>query len=118
WKRQFDVTLYPNSVFFMPLSTNRLYTHEIRPAGLDVERLPTRMGYVVRCSTREAVHRGGRTYLDLQGALVELEPPTREGLAELRRLYAEENRSDERVDYGDGFRFSMNQGDYARPEVE
>ena len=44
--------------------------------------------------------------------------PTREGLAELRRLYAEENRSDERVDYGDGFRFSMNQGDYARPEVE
>lgn len=28
---QFTLTLYPDSVFFMPLSTNRLYTHEIRP---------------------------------------------------------------------------------------
>lgn len=118
WKRNFDVTLYPNSVFYMPLSTNRLYTHEIRPAGLDVERIPTRMGYVVRCSTREAVHESGRTYLDQEGTRVELEPPTREGLAELRRLYAEENHSDNFIDYGDGFRFSMNQGDYAKPEFE
>ncbi|MDH6579181.1 hypothetical protein [Kitasatospora sp. MAP5-34] len=31
---QFTVTLYPGSVFFMPLSTNRLYSHEIRPSVL------------------------------------------------------------------------------------
>ena len=29
-KDSFTVDLYPGSVFFMPLSTNRLYTHEIR----------------------------------------------------------------------------------------
>lgn len=31
----FSLTLYPGSVFFMPLSTNRLYTHEIRASALD-----------------------------------------------------------------------------------
>ncbi len=41
---QFTLTLYPNSVFFMPLSTNRLYTHEIRSSTLDAELLPTRLG--------------------------------------------------------------------------
>ena len=57
---QFTITLYPNSAFFMPLSTNRLYTHEIVPSELDAARLPTRLGYVVRCSRTEAVHEGGR----------------------------------------------------------
>jgi hypothetical protein len=61
--RQFSVTLYPNSVFFMPLTTNRLYTHEICPSQLDARLLPTRMGYVVRCSDTEAVHRDGHSYL-------------------------------------------------------
>jgi hypothetical protein len=56
---QFTVTLYPNSVFFMPLSTNRLYTHEIRSSILDAEKLPTRLGYVVRCSETEALHKDG-----------------------------------------------------------
>lgn len=32
---QFTLTLYPGSVFFMPLSTNRLYVHEIVPSELD-----------------------------------------------------------------------------------
>jgi len=57
--RNFSITLYPNSVFFMPLSTNRLYTHEIKPSHLDVSLIPTRMGYVVRCSDTEAIHRDG-----------------------------------------------------------
>ena len=30
--KNFDVVLYPNSVFIIPLSTNRLYTHEIVPS--------------------------------------------------------------------------------------
>ncbi|UFS97535.1 hypothetical protein [Nocardia huaxiensis] len=112
---QFSLTLYPGSVFFMPLSTNRLYTHEVRPSMLDAELLPTRMGYVVRCSKTEAVHKNGRTFLEMDGDLVKLEQPTPEGMEELRRLYAEENRSSSFVDYGDRFLFSMNTGDYLAP---
>lgn len=35
---------------------------------------------------------------------------------ELRRLYAEENKTDAFIDYGDKFRFSMNEGDYQAPD--
>ena len=114
---QFSVTLYPGSVFFMPLSTNRLYTHEIRPSTLGAELLPTRLGYVVRCSNAEALHRGGQTFLKMAGDLVELEPPTPEGMDELRRLYAEENRTSSFIDYGDDILFSMNAGDYVAPRA-
>ncbi|MFH9609257.1 hypothetical protein [Streptomyces sp. NPDC017448] len=114
---QFGITLHPGSVFFMPLSTNRLYTHEIRPSALNAERLPTRLGYVVRCSSAEAVHKGGRTFLKKGGDLVELGPPTRNGMDELRRLYAEENRTASLIDYGDAFLFSMNTGDYVAPAL-
>lgn len=112
---QFTITLYPGSVFFMPLSTNRRYTHEIVPSELDAARLPTRLGYVVRCSQTEAVHEGGRTFLLRDAARVELEAATPEGMKELRRLYAEENQTTRPIDYGDGFRFSMNAGDYQAP---
>ncbi|MEV5203280.1 hypothetical protein [Streptomyces sp. NPDC053720] len=116
---QFTLTLHPGSVFFMPLSTNRLYTHEIRPSSLDAELLPTRLGYVVRCSSAEAVHKNGQTYLKAagDGDLVKLGPPTPEGMDELRRLYAEENRTSSFIDYGDEFLFSMNSGDYVAPHV-
>uniref|UniRef100_A0A0G4I9I8 Fe2OG dioxygenase domain-containing protein n=1 Tax=Chromera velia CCMP2878 TaxID=1169474 RepID=A0A0G4I9I8_9ALVE len=117
---QFSLTLYPGSIFLMPLSTNRLYTHEIRPGELDAGLLPTRMGYVVRCSSAEAVHSGGKTHLKLKGGRgrLPLEPPTEEGMAELRRLYAEENRTSVPIDYGETkFMFSMNRGDYWRPRV-
>ncbi|MFF8806135.1 hypothetical protein [Streptomyces omiyaensis] len=114
---QFTLTLHPGSVFFMPLSTNRLYTHEIRPSTLDADLLPTRLGYVVRCSNAEAVHEDGRTFLKTAGGPVELEPPTPAGMDELRGLYAEENRSSSFVDYGDAFTFSMNEGDYAAPRI-
>ncbi|NOU32477.1 MAG: hypothetical protein HOO96_31615 [Polyangiaceae bacterium] len=112
----FSVTLYPGSVFFMPLSTNRLYTHEIQSSILDAQMLPTRLGYVVRCSKTAAVHKAGETFLNLDGGLVPLEPPTPEGMAALRELYAAENRSDGFIDYGDKFRFSMNEGDYRAPD--
>jgi hypothetical protein len=113
---EFTLTLYPGSVFFMPLSTNRLYTHEIQASVLDAEMLPTRLGYVVRCSKTEAVHAHGRTFLDLDGQRVPLEAPTEAGMNALRELYATENRSDVFVDYGDRFRFSMNEGDYRAPD--
>lgn len=114
---QFTLTLYPGSVFFMPLSVNRLYTHEIRPSGLDAESLPTRLGYVVRCSSAEAVHKNGHTFLKMAGDLVRLGPPTPAGMDELRRLYAEENRTSSFIDYGDAFLFSMNTGDYVAPRI-
>ncbi|MEV5831041.1 hypothetical protein AB0L25_36295 [Spirillospora sp. NPDC052242] len=114
---QFTVTLYPGSVFFMPLSTNRLYTHAIRPSMLDAALLPTRLGYVVRCSSTEAVHKDGHTFLKKDGGLVKLEPPTQEGMNELRRLYAEENETSSFIDYGDEFLFSMNTGDYVAPRA-
>lgn len=113
--RELSLTLYPGSVFFMPLSTNRLYTHEIVAPALDAARLPTRLGYVVRCSKTEAVHKDGQTFLDRGGALVKLDPPTDEGMAALRALYAEENKSQAFIDYGDRFVFSMNGGDYLAP---
>lgn len=113
---QFTVTMYPNSAFFMPLSTNRLYTHEIRSSMLDAAMLPTRMGYVVRCSSTEAVHKAGNTFLKMHETLTLLEPPTSEGMALLRKLYAEQNRTEAFVDYGDQFLFSMNKGDYTAPE--
>jgi hypothetical protein len=114
---QFTVTLYPNSVFFMPLSTNRLYTHEIRSSTLDAELLPTRLGYVVRCSSAEAVHQNGHTFLKRDGKLMQLEPPTPEGKEELRQLYAEENNTEAFIDYGDRFLFSLNMGDYSAPQL-
>ncbi|MFF4344413.1 hypothetical protein ACFY00_31380 [Kitasatospora sp. NPDC001540] len=112
---QFTVTLHPGSVLLLPLSTNRRYTHEIRPSALDAALLPTRLGYVVRCSNAEAVHRDGRTYLKTADGPVELGPPTEAGTAELRRRYAEENRSASFVDYGARFPFSLNEGDYRAP---
>jgi hypothetical protein len=114
---QFTITLHPGSVFFMPLSTNRLYTHEIRPSSLDAASLPTRLGYVVRCSSAEAVHKNGHTFLKAPGGPVKLGPPTPEGLNELRGLYAEENKTSRFVDYGEGFLFSMNTGDYLAPRI-
>lgn len=113
---EFSVTLYPGSVFFMPLSTNRLYTHEIQASMLNAEMLPTRLGYVVRCSKTEAVHTHGGTFLEIDGERVPLEPPTPEGMGALRELYAAENRSDAFIDYGHRFRFSMNEGDYRAPD--
>lgn len=115
--QQFTLTLYPDSAFFMPLSTNRLYTHEIRSSTLSAELLPTRLGYVVRCSRAEAVHRAGQTFLKADGRLVPLTPPTPEGMTELRGLYAEENRTRGFIDYGDRFPFSMNTGDYLAPRI-
>jgi hypothetical protein len=115
--RQFTLTLYPNSVFFMPLSTNRRYTHEIRSSILDAELLPTRLGYVVRCSSTEAVHNNGHTFIKRSKELVKLVPPTIEGIDELRKLYAEENNTQDFIDYGDKFPFSMNAGDYIAPRI-
>ncbi|WP_240788880.1 hypothetical protein [Psychroserpens sp. NJDZ02] len=111
---EFSVTLYPNSVFLIPLSTNRLYTHEIRPSVLDIDLIPIRMGYVIRCSNLEAVYTNDQTYIENEGELIKLEPMVTENLEDLRTSYYQENKTVKRVDYGK-VHFSMNTGDYKKP---
>lgn len=116
-EKSFDIVMYPNSVFIIPLSTNRLYTHEIIPPNLPVDRLPTRMGYIIRCSNTNAIFKNNKTYIVKNLQEHELEEPTKKGLEELRELYYKENTTIEMVDYNDRFFFSMNRGDYQKPLV-
>ena len=113
---QFDITLFPNSLFIIPLSSNRLYTHEIVPSGLPADKIPTRMGYVIRCSETPAVHRNGQTYIiKNDGVQIPLRQPTSEGVKELTDMYFLENTTIQKVEYRDRFYFSMNSGDYLKP---
>ncbi|WP_213087101.1 hypothetical protein [Chitinophaga agrisoli] len=113
-EKEFSVTLYPNSVFMIPLSTNRLYTHEIRPSILNADKIPTRMGYVVRCSNLEARYMNDQAYIRENGSFIKLEQMTAEKQEDLRDFYYEENKSEKMVDYG-SIHFSMNAGDYEKP---
>lgn len=113
-EKAFSVTLYPNSVFLIPLSTNRLYTHEIKPSILNIDRIPVRMGYVVRSSKAEAVYMDNQAYIKENGALVKLEEMTEETMTSLRDSYYEENKTEHKVEYGK-VHFSMNLGDYKKP---
>ncbi len=111
--QKFDVILRPNSLFIIPLSTNRLYTHEIIPSSLPIDKLPTRMGYVIRCSKTNAVFKNDKTYINN----IPLEKPTEENVKWLKELYSKENRTDEVIDYGKDVYFSLNEGDYMKPIV-
>ncbi|WP_294298404.1 hypothetical protein [uncultured Chryseobacterium sp.] len=113
-QKEFTVTLYPDSAFIIPLSTNRLYTHEIRPSILGVDQIPIRMGYVVRCSNLEAVYKDNQTYIKENDHYVKLEEMTPEMQAELRNSYYEENMTENMVEYKKTH-FSMNLGDYEKP---
>jgi len=111
---EFSVTLYPNSVFIIPLSTNRLYTHEIKPSMLSIDQIPTRMGYVVRCSNLEAIYINDQTYIKEDNNIIKLEDMTSEMLEDLRNSYYQENTTKSIIDYGK-IHFSMNSGDYEKP---
>ncbi|MDF1695334.1 MAG: hypothetical protein P1U56_05865 [Saprospiraceae bacterium] len=113
-KKEFSVTLYPNSVFIIPLSTNRLYTHETRPSMLNIDRIPVRMGYVVRSSKTEARYMNGQTYIKENEEWIPLEKMTVDHMTELRHSYYEENKTVEHITYGK-VHFSMNEGDYQKP---
>jgi hypothetical protein len=113
-EKEFTVTLYPDSAFIIPLSTNRLYTHEIRPSILGVEQIPVRMGYVVRCSNLEALYKNRQTYIKENDEYIKLEEMNPEMQAELRNSYYEENMTGNMVEYKTTH-FSMNAGDYEKP---
>ena len=116
--KQFDIILYPNSVFLISLWTNRLYTHEIVPNHLPYEKIPTRLEYVIRCSNREVIYNesNGRTYIIEYNMYRELVEPTLEDMYKLKELYFCENVYDKIMDY-DNFYFSLNEGDYMKPIV-
>ncbi|MBE8725770.1 hypothetical protein [Flavobacterium hungaricum] len=112
--KEFSVTLYPNSAFLIPLSTNRLYTHEIKPSVLNADQIPIRLGYVARCSNLEAVFTNNQTFIKENGELIKLEQMTEETMIYLRDSYYEENVSEKKIEYGK-IHFSMNSGDYEKP---
>lgn len=115
-QKEFSLTLYPNSVFVIPLSTNRLYTHEIKPPYLSIEQFPLRMGYVMRCSNVEAVHKDNQTFIDEDGTHIELEQITADDVSHLKSIYYKENLTSDPVEY-DKIYFSMNSGDYKKPLI-
>jgi len=112
--KTFTVTLYPNSLFVIPLSTNRLYTHEIVPSCMSATQIPTRLGYVIRCSKTKAIFKNNNIYLDEKGILTELKTMDDEERQLLKKLYFDENLSSEVINYGN-FYSSMNEGDYKQP---
>lgn len=114
--KNFDVILYPNSVFIIPLSTNRLYTHEIVPSVLQISKIPIRLGYVIRCSNVEAVYKNDQTYIRDNDKLIELVEPDEVDVKELRDTYFKENTTTDMITY-DKFYFSLNEGDYEKPLV-
>ena len=116
--KEFTVPLYPNSVFIISLLTNRLYTHEIRPSVLPSEMIPKRMGYVVRCSSTEAIYSDdGRVFIKEEGtSFVEMTQMDKSKLDKLRGFYFDENARDQIVHY-DPTDFSMNEGDYVKPTL-
>lgn len=114
--REFDVILYPNSVFIMSLWANRLYTHDIRPSALPADKIPTRMGYVVRCSKTNAVYKDGQTYISDKNGLTHMRKMTDDDIEDIRKLYFNENITDHFVEYGNVY-YSMNGGDYMKPNI-
>lgn len=112
--KNFDVILYPNSVFLITLEMNRLYTHEIIPSKLSVSQIPTRMGYVIRCSSTKAVYKNGQTFILNDNQQIKLETPNNEGIVKLKKLYFDENMTCNIINY-DKFYFSLNDGDYQKP---
>ena len=113
--KEFEITLYPGSVFIMSLETNRLYTHEIVPSVLPVDKIPTRLGYVVRCSDTKALFTD-KAYVQTTDGMVCLRNPTEEDIAKLKSNYRDENSSDRVIDYGN-VDFSLNDGDYMKPYI-
>lgn len=114
YKQQFDIILYPNSVFIMSLMTNRIYTHEIIPSGLPIDKIPTRMGYVIRCSNTLATYKNNKVYICKDNQCTEMIEPDIEGVQKLKDLYYKENVTSEKIIY-EGFNFSLNKGDYSKP---
>lgn len=109
-----SLPLYPNSILIIPLSTNQLYTHQIVPPTLPVNKIPTRLGYVIRSSNCEAIYQRGEISIKSGSQLVKLKRPTQSEIDSLKNLYYLENTSDQQINYPEIF-WSFNDGDYKPP---
>lgn len=110
-----DFILHPNSILFIDLNVNRDYTHEIVPPTLDPVDIPTRLGYVIRCSKQEAQFINNTTYLITpEGKQTPLRQATSEDTSSLKKLYMDENILPVRPDYG-FIDFTLNSGDLLAP---
>ena len=116
---EFSVILHPNSVFMIPLSTNRLYTHEIKPSCAPIQYLPTRMGYVIRCSNQDAVFSNGQTFIinETLNDKTKLEKPTAHEMEVIKSLYLKENTQSQYPDYSKLKHLSLNNGDFEQPII-
>jgi hypothetical protein len=115
--RKFDVLLYPNSAFFMNLEMNRIFTHEIVPPLLGSSEIPTRLGYVIRCSKQDAKFVDNKTYIkNPENKWELLKKPSTDDISHIKILYQAENMSTDVIDYG-FINFSLNDGDYRKPNL-
>jgi hypothetical protein len=117
--KSFDLVLYPNSLFVIGLETNRLYTHEIVPSNLFVDKIPTRLGYVIRCSKTKAIHKNNKTFIiSPDSNLIELVNVDTgdKRIEELKEIYYKENMTSKKIIYGFN-NFSVNNGDYLKPNI-
>jgi hypothetical protein len=114
--KQFFVTLYPNSAFMISLTTNRLYTHEICPSSAPFNTIPTRLGYVMRCSDTVAKFTNNETHIfnKENNEFEVLKPQHKEGVKKLKENYRFENFTTDQIEYGH-VDFSLNEGDYLEP---
>jgi hypothetical protein len=114
----FTIILFPGSLFIIPLSVNRMYTHEIVPSELPSEQLPTRLGYVVRCSKTRAKWMDDATHIWCTDSSTwkKMMPLTNEDERRIRQWYLEENTGILPVKYPPLVLCSMNQGDYLQRE--
>lgn len=116
YEKEFSIKLYPNSMFVISLEMNRLYTHEIRPSCAAIDALPTRMGYIVRCSNQMAIYSDGTTFV-VDEERVPLRKPTNEEMDQIRELYFIENTQNTTPNYRSVKYFSLNNGDFKEPNV-
>eukprot|EP00730_Choanoeca_flexa_P011299 TRINITY_DN24415_c0_g1_i1.p1 TRINITY_DN24415_c0_g1~~TRINITY_DN24415_c0_g1_i1.p1 ORF type:complete len:420 (+),score=77.19 TRINITY_DN24415_c0_g1_i1:24-1262(+) len=112
-----DIPLYPGSVLIISLDVNRTQTHAIVPSRLQPNMIPTRMGYVARCSRVKAVSQAGTTFVrTVAEELTELHKPTHADMRWLKDKYYQVNVTGDVIDYGTTpVLFSMNEGDYECP---
>jgi hypothetical protein len=107
-RNSFTVTLYPNSLFVISLSTNRFYTHEVIMPN--TKKL-TRVNYTL-CSSKTWVLFRNRPYIYENGILTRMD---KIGGERLEELCSKENNSSIKIDYPNVY-CSLSEGDYKEPK--
>lgn len=114
----FEVVVHPGSIFMIPEEVNRQYVHEVKNSVLPIDKYATRLSVVARCSRAEAVFREGMTLLQTASKKYQpLHAASPEDVALLKQLYLQENTQVPQVIYPFPLLFSLNRGDYMKPQL-